>query len=157
MVVTLSHPVDYLRWLLGDVKALWAFSGKISDLEVQVEDYAEIGLQFKKGASGSLHLDYYQQPPSHTVEITGTAGRITWDNANGCARLFRSAIGEWQEAALPENFDRNDLFLSEMRHFLEITRKQVQPVCTLADGEAALKICLAVHQSAASGQLVKLV
>jgi predicted dehydrogenase len=156
VVVTLSHPVDYLRWLLGDVETLWAFSDKISDLEIEVEDFAEIGLKFINGTTGSLHLDYYQKPPSHTMEITGTLGRITWDNSDGRARLFHDETETWQDVGLPENFDRNDLFLAEMRHFLEITQKIAQPICSLADGEAALKICLAVHQSASSGQLIKL-
>lgn len=156
VVVTLSHPVDYLRWLLGDVRTLWAFSGCLSDLELQVEDYAEIGMQFTKGITGSLHLDYYQQPPSHSLEITGTAGRIAWDNADGMARLFTAKSGSWQEVALPAGFDRNDLFIAETKHFLDVTQNKAQPVCTLADGEAALKICLAVHQSATTRQMVTL-
>jgi predicted dehydrogenase len=156
VVVTLSHPIDYLRWLLGDVKNLWAFSGRLSDLEIQVEDYAEIGMQFANGVTGSLHVDYYQQPPSHTLEITGTAGRITWDNADGTARLFQAETGKWQEVNLPANFDRNDLFIAETKHFLDIIQKKAEPVCSLADGEAALKLCLAVHESAASGQMVHL-
>jgi predicted dehydrogenase len=156
VVITLSHPIDYLRWLLGDVKNLWAFSGLLSDLEIQVEDYAEIGMQFANGVTGSLHLDYYQQPPSHTLEISGTAGRITWDNADGTARLFQSQNGEWLDVKLPANFDRNDLFIAETKHFLDIVQKKAEPVCSLADGEAALKLCLAVHESAASGQLIHL-
>lgn len=156
VVVTLSHPIDYLRWLLGDVKSLWAFSGRLSDLEIQVEDYAEIGMQFANGVTGSLHVDYYQQPPSHTLEIAGTAGRITWDNADGTARLFQAQTGQWVEVSLPANFDRNDLFIDESKHFLDIVQKKAEPVCSLADGEAALKLCLAVHESAAREQLVHL-
>jgi predicted dehydrogenase len=155
VVVTLSHPVDYLRWLLGDVQKLWAFSGKISDLEIQVEDYAEIGMQFSSGAAGSLHVDYFQQPPSHTLEISGTKGRIIWDNSDGRAELFRSETGVWQDVSLPANFDRNELFMAEMRHFIDVIQHKAEPLCSLADGEAALKICLAVHQSAVSGQLVE--
>jgi predicted dehydrogenase len=156
VVVTLSHPVDYLRWMLGDVKSLWAFSGRMSDLEIQVEDYAEVGLQFKNGATGSLHLDYYQQPPSHTLEINGTTGRVTWDNVDGKARLFQSGTGNWQEIILPENFDRNDLFIAETKHFLDVIQKKVKPICSIEDGEAVLKTCLAVHQSASYKQLVEL-
>jgi len=156
VVVTLSHPIDYLRWLLGDVENLWAFSGRISDLEIQVEDFAEIGMQFANGVTGSLHVDYYQQPPSHTLEITGTAGRIIWDNSDGTARLFQAETGKWQDVALPANFDRNDLFIAETKHFLDIIQKKAEPVCSLADGEAALKLCLAVHKSAADGHLIHL-
>jgi predicted dehydrogenase len=121
-----------------------------------VEDYAEIGMQFANGTIGSLHVDYYQQPPSHTLEITGTAGRITWDNADGKARLFQAETGQWLDVELPANFDRNDLFIAETKHFLDVIQKKTEPVCSLADGEAALKLCLAVHTSAAEGQLIHL-
>ena len=81
VVLTLSHPLDYLRWLFGEVSALWAFTGQLSDLELQVEDTAEIGLRFACGVLGSVHLDYNQHPPAHCLEIIGTQGAIRWDNA----------------------------------------------------------------------------
>jgi predicted dehydrogenase len=37
-------------------------------------------------------------------------------------------------ALQPEGFDRNDLFLEEMRHFIRITRGEESPLCTLEDG-----------------------
>jgi predicted dehydrogenase len=43
VVLTLCHPLDYLRWLLGEVSSVWAFTGKISDMEINVEDVGEIG------------------------------------------------------------------------------------------------------------------
>lgn len=156
VVVTLSHPIDYLRWFFGDVKSLWAFSGRLSDLEIQVEDFAETGLQHENGVTGSLHMDYFQQPPSHTLEITGTTGRLTWDNADGLARLFQAETGEWTDFLLPPDFDRNDLFMAESRHFLDIARGKAEPACTFEDGEAVLKICQAIHQSASCGTMVKL-
>ena len=42
VILTLSHPLDYLRWLLGEVDCLWAFAGRLGDLEIDVEDTAEI-------------------------------------------------------------------------------------------------------------------
>jgi len=71
VTVTLTHSLDYLRFLLGEVAALWAFSGRISPLEVDVEDAAEIGLRFAGGAIGGLHLNYFQRPPVHRIMSTG--------------------------------------------------------------------------------------
>ena len=88
VVLTLSHPLDYLRWLLGEVESLWLLPA-IKGLGMPVEDLAEIGLRFSKGAIGSLHLDYDQRPPSHTLEIMGTHGTIRWDNADGITRLAK--------------------------------------------------------------------
>ncbi len=150
VVLTLSHPLDYLRWLLGDVASLWAFAGHYSDLEVAVDDLAEIGLRFAGGALGGLHLNYIQRPPVHRLEICGEGGTILWDNADGAARLFRAGASQWQVFPAPDGFERNDLFLAELRHFIAVARGEEPPICTLADGAAALQLALAVHASAAS-------
>jgi len=155
VVVTLSHPLDYLRWLLGEVSGLWAFAGHFSDLEVQVDDLAEIGLRFASGATGELHLNYVQQPPVHRMEIVGSGGTITWDNADGAARLFQAEKGAWEVFAPPAGFERNDLFLAEMRHFIDVARGEAQPLCSLEDGIRALDLALAVHESARGERFVR--
>jgi predicted dehydrogenase len=154
VILTLSHPLDYLRWLLGEVDSLWAFTARSGELEIDVEDTAEIGLRFQNGAIGSVHLDYHQRPPEHALEIIGTRGTLRWDNQDGSAALYQAGHGEWQHLS-PENllgqerpFERNDLFLAEMRHFLEVARGEVEPACSLEDGIAALRLALAAQQSA---------
>jgi predicted dehydrogenase len=153
VVLTLSHPLDYLHWLLGEVDSLWAFTSH-RGLGMAVEDTAEIGLRFTTGCLGSMHLDYNQRPPSHTLEITGTRGRILWDNADGAARLYQAERpNEWQVVAPPSGFERNWLFMDELRHFLRVIRGEVQPICTLQDGIEALRLSLGVLESAERGQL----
>jgi predicted dehydrogenase len=160
VILTLSHPLDYLRWLLGEVDCLWAFASRSGGLEIDVEDTAEIGLRFQNGIIGSVHLDYNQQPAAHTLEIVGTRGTLRWDNQDGSAALYQVEHGEWQRL-FPENlsglerpFERNDLFLAEMRHFLEVARGEVEPACSLEDGIAALRLALAAQQSAGQGERI---
>ena len=169
VVLTLSHPLDYLLWLFGDVEAAWAFAGSLSELELDVEDTAEIGLRFANGVVGSLHLDYNQRPTAHTLEMIGAHGTLRWDNASGNVSLYQAEpeqgteANQWQIyplAALPgasPDFQRNDLFLAEMRHFLCVVRGEAQPVCSLEDGSRALRLALAALQSAREGRLVKLI
>jgi predicted dehydrogenase len=73
---TLSHPFDYLRWMLGEVVYVSAALGKLSDLELDVEDNTDALLEFANGARVSVHLDYYQQPASHTLDLSCERGRI---------------------------------------------------------------------------------
>ena len=153
VALTLSHPLDYLRWLLGEVTDLWAFTGKLGDLEIGVEDTAEIGLRFANQMLGSVHLDYNQQPPVHRLEIVGAHGTILWDNASATAQLLQPN-GEAQTFSPPAGFERNHLFLAQMRHFLEVVRGQAEPVCTLQDGIRALELALAAHQSQGERRLI---
>jgi predicted dehydrogenase len=156
VVLTLCHPLDYLRWLLGEVSSVWAFTGKISDMEINVEDVGEIGLKFANGSVGSAHLDYYQQPPSHRFEIIGSEGTLRWDGADNILRLYRASRAAWEEIPAPANFDRNDMFLDEMRNFRAVARGEAEPVCSLADGERVLQIALAARQSSQTGLRVDL-
>jgi predicted dehydrogenase len=168
VILTLSHPLDYLRWLLGDVQAVWAFSGKQGELELDVEDCAEIGLQFGRGVLATVHLDYNQRPSKHDLEIIGTRGTLRWNGNDNSVSVYETpgetqapgSAGVWQTYPIQETFgeekpfERNDLFLAEMRHMLQVIQGSAQPACTLEDGIQALCIALAALQSARDGILV---
>jgi Predicted dehydrogenases and related proteins len=156
VALTLSHPLDYLRWLLGEVDSVWGFAGRLGDLELEVEDTAEIGLQFACGAVASVHLDYLQRPAAHRLEIVCTEGTIDWNNATGAVRFYRASTDLWESFLAPVGFDRNDLFLAELRNFLAIGRGLEEPCCTLRDGIEAVRIVQAFYQGAQTGQRVKL-
>ncbi|MCH7662780.1 MAG: hypothetical protein IH859_02800 [Chloroflexi bacterium] len=142
-----------MRWLLGDVASLWASIAQSGELDLDVEDVAEIGLQFTNGVIGSVHLDYLQRPPVHNLEIIGAQGTLRWDNADGAVSIYRASSGKWETYPTPPGFERNHLFQAEMKHFLEVIRGDAEPLCTLEDGLAALELALAAHRSAKSGQI----
>jgi predicted dehydrogenase len=163
VILTLSHPIDYLRWILGEVNGLWAYVRQLNDFPIQVEDTAEIGLLFASGVIGSLNLNYNQQPRSHYLEIVGTKGTLRWDNYSGSVSVFRPKVkivnhegkGTWETYDIPAEFERNTMFLKEMEHFLEIIRGDAKPVCTIEDGRKALELALAAHRSSHSRQMVE--
>lgn len=158
VIVTLTHPIDYLRYLLGDVGSVSGFNGHISPLVLRdVEDVAEIALRFSSGAIGGVHVNYFQRPPVHRLEIVGTKGTLRWDNSDGILHhydmpdQFGVISGSPSPAItslypLPDGFDRNDLFIAQSKHFLNVISGQEAPICTLADGVEALKIALAAKQ-----------
>ncbi len=165
VIVTLTHPLDYLRFIVGEVDSLWSFNGHISPLELDVEDIAEIGLTFASGAVGGIHLNYIQRPPVHRMEIVGTNGTLRWDNADGILHFHKmsASFGSYSDNPPapviesffpPAGFDRNQLFVSQTRHFLETARGQSEPVCTLEDGIQALRLALAAKESASTRQAI---
>jgi predicted dehydrogenase len=154
VIRTLTHPLDYLRFLLGEVESLQALQGHISPLELTgVEDVAEIGLKFNSGAIGGLHVNYFQRPPVHRLEIVGAAGTLRWDNADGTLTHYQmpdafGGIYSQPQAAietvyrLPAGFERNDLFIAQTRHFLDVAAGNSAPICTLEDGVRALELAM---------------
>ncbi len=156
VVLTQCHSLDYLPWLVGKVESAWAFVAKLSDLEVDVEDTAKIALRFAGGALGSLHLDYNQQPPAHYFEIIGTKGSLQWNLSDGATRIYRAEKKEWEVHPLPLGWERNVMFLEQMRHFTEVVRGNAVPSCTLQDGVRVQKLAQAIGESNAHGQVIQL-
>lgn len=154
VILTLCHPLDYLSWLLGEVHTIWAFGDHLSDLHLDVEDTAEIGLKFSSRLIGSVHLNYIQRPARHHLEIVGTHGTIRWDNSNDAVEFFRAyahkefeAKPAWKVFPTPRSFERNDMFLSLMEHFIGVVNGKQEPRCTIDDGIQSLRLALEALKS----------
>lgn len=156
VLLTLCHPFDYLRWLLGEVQTVSATVGQLSQLDLDVEDVADVTLQFESGAIATVHLDYVQRPPNHGLQIIGQAGTIRWNNADGAVQCYRAEADAWTTIPAAAEFERNTLFMDEMRHFLDCIAGSCPPRVTLQDGVQALAIALAAKQSASEGRRIDL-
>lgn len=161
VVLTQCHSLDYLPWLVGDVESVWGFTAKLSDLEVDVEDTAKIGLRFANGALGSIHLDYNQQPPAHYFEVVGTKGSLQWNLADGATRIYRAESpspreaspkgakgeGAWESYPLPAGWERNVMFMEEMKHFISVVRGEAESSCPLEAGITVQRLIESIHRS----------
>lgn len=156
VTLTLCHPFDYLRWLFGEVSEVSAMTSRRGGLEIETEDTVDAQLLFASGTLAHVHLDYVQRPPSHRLQIIGQQGTLQWDSEKGNVSLFTASHQQWQEFATPANFERNTMFVEEMRHFLQCLTENQAPLCTLSDGLAALQIAVAAKASAQEKKTIQL-
>ena len=145
VVLTLSHPIDYLRWFFGDVAELTAETGNRSDLDLECEDYADAHLVFRTGVEGDLHLDYYTRPKVHDLSIECENGKLSWDYQTSCVCL-QKPNDDTLSFDPPGGYERNQMYLDEMAHFLSVCKHREKPVCTYQDGKEALNIALGILQ-----------
>jgi predicted dehydrogenase len=156
VLLTLSHPLDYLRWLLGPVRAVSANAVRSGALEMDLPDTVQMQLAFANGVTGQLHLDYLQSPPSHQLRLVCERGRIEWDNADGSVRWHVTGESEWRHFTPPPEFERNHLFINEVAHFLNCIAGAETPRCSLADGVETLRLALAAETAAHTQQVITL-
>jgi len=156
VVLTQCHSLDYLPWLVGKVESVWGFVARLSDLEVDTDDTAKIALRFEGGALGSLHLDYNQQPPAHHFEIIGTKGSLQWNLSDGVTRIYRAEKKDWEVYPLAAGWERNVMFMEQMKHFIAVVRGEAQPACSLEDGIRVQRLVQAVHESNMTQRVINL-
>ncbi len=150
-----THSIDYLRWFFGEIKEVFGYSGKMSNLDLEAEDLAEILLKFRKGVIASLHVDFIQQPFQNKCEIIGETGTITWDATTNSVSVFTAKENKWQ-VFRRDDFDYNETYRREMEHFLNCIRGTEQPAVDGTAGKRVLEVALAAKTSAQRGGTVKL-
>ncbi len=149
------HELDYLHWLFGDATHVLALAGKLSSLEIDCEDTAEILLRLATGAFCSVHLDYVRRVYDCSLEITGEGGSICWSFPNHEVRWYTAASREWQSTSWP-NYPANDMYVEELRHFLLAIHGLEPPAQTLDNARRTLATALAAKQSAIEGRQINL-
>lgn len=147
---TICHPFDYLRWWFGDAHVARATLTTHGPLELDVAEAADVLLRFDPDVTAHVRLDYWSRPQAHHVEITCTEGTIAWDFMTGELRVWSTATGAWETTNLASVESRNDLFLAEASHFLDVASSRAQPICTLDDGVAVVSLCAAIERAAAN-------
>lgn len=147
VVLTSIHEIDYLYWFFGKVNEVSAITGKLSDLEISVEDFAAILLRFQKNIVAEVHLDYFQQIEFRNCKIVGTKGIIYWDSNSNEVRQYNNSKKKWIIKLKYRNFQRNEQYVSELQHFLNCIKNQKQTINPINDGISTLKISLAVKKS----------
>ncbi len=149
------HEFDYLTWLLGRPREVFAYAGKVSTLEIDTEDNADVLLRFDYGAVANVHLDYLQRTYRRACDFIGEDGVIAWDYIAQSVTVYGKEdrrIEVFQESI---NTERNQMFVDEMRHFVRCIEAGEPPLLDAAGGRAILEVALAAKASAAQGQPVK--
>lgn len=158
VIVSQIHEFDYILWLFGFPNRVFALGGHLSSLEIDVEDVAAISMEVNVDGGivpVHLHQDYIQRPPSRTCKVIGDKGKVVIDFAeltvvhyaeNGIVAAEYDFTG----------FDRNQLFIDELTHFLSCIKNKVDPCVTIRDGAQSLRMALAAKESLETGVVVKL-
>ncbi len=148
-----THEFDYAVWLLGMPSKVYAVGGHLSRLEVDVEDSVNMLMTCEDNGRPvpvHIHLDYLQRPPQRICEIVGDAGKVRYDYYANQVEVQDLETGISQILRF-ERFDRNKMFMDEMRHFLDCLMGKACPVTDLREAKKSLLIGLLSAKSLETG------
>ncbi len=148
------HEIDLAFWYLGKVNGVLCISGKLSSLEIETEDVAALVCRHDSGALSEIHLDYVQRTYERDCQIVGERGSIFWAFKNGEVRWFDAVTGEWTTIAQPSGWQVNDMYVDEMKHFLECVREKRPTVLPIEEAISVMQIAFAAKASARDERLV---
>lgn len=160
-LLELSHELDYLRWIFGEVRWVRASLSKQSALQIDVEDTAHLILGFASTHApdtlvGSITLDFIRHDTTRLCTVIGESGSLRWNGLTGVVEHFQAGNGEWNEVFRHAQ-QRDDSYRAEWRHCLDCIESGHPPLISGEDGMAVLEIIEAARRSAQeSGRQVDL-
>lgn len=149
-----SHELDYVTWLFGEPVELACMAGKVSTLEINVEDCATVLLRFPNGSQLDVHIDCMERFYSRGCVLAGENGKLQWDFSSNSVQIHRCG-----EVAQTIQFDCevNDMYLAELRHFMECVESGDTPKVAMQDAILTLRIALAARTAAEERRWMSLV
>jgi len=158
VLLELSHELDYLRWIFGEVDWVRATLCKLSELDVDVEDTAHINLgftksNFKQKIIANLSLDFVRQDHTRTCLAIGTTSSLRWDGIMDRVEIYDNSKSVWREL-YSKKAGKDETYRSELQDFLSSVENGNDPQVTGEDGLRVLEIIEAVRQSSGTGTQV---
>ncbi len=171
VLINLIHDIDLLRFLVGEVAEVQAFtSNAIRGFEV--EDTASVALRFTNGALGTMSVSdaavspwnwdlaageaaHYAQQDVNSLFISGTEGSLALPRLE--LWQYRENRG-WHARMTHERtaVHAADPYVEQLRHFRAVAEGIETAVCSGADALRTLQAIQAVHLSAQTRQPVSL-
>lgn len=145
------HEIDYLMWFFGPVEKTTCAGAKLSDLEIDVEDYACICLRHAGNTISEIQMDYLRPYKRRGCEIVGEAGILLWESEGKLpetvrVRLFLTETNSWQTLYASEDLDTNHPYQELIRHFTQALQGEDAPLLTGRDAAAELDVIRSARQ-----------
>jgi predicted dehydrogenase len=151
VVLTQIHDYDLAWWLFGPSRTVTARGGHLSTLDIDVED--TVHAQLEGGTVPvSVRQSFASRSPRRIITVAGEHGSITVD-------LLAASISTDSRATSAvafEDYQRNQMFVDEARHFKACLDGTEKPAVPLDDGIAVLRLALAVKDAMRTGRPVEI-
>jgi predicted dehydrogenase len=152
VLLELCHEIDYLAWIFGRVQWVIGSLSNQSNLNIDVEDTANIFMGLKAKAFNNnnidvvLKMDFTRLDISRNVTVIGDEGTLKCNLINGEVSYYCGTKGCWEEIFL-DNKERNYTFQLQLKSFINSIESDCEPEITGADGLLALEIIQAIRSS----------
>lgn len=146
---TLSHEIDLSQFLFGNPLELNSYVGKVSNLEIDVDDLCMILLKYENMIV-RIEADFLQKNPVRKGIIIGTDGDVEYDVFENYIRTYDS------NGNLMENYSPNvsNMYENQMLDFLK--RKSNINYATIEDSLLLMKIISESERSSNKKSWIKL-
>ena len=130
VLLDLSHELDYVQWLFGKIKIEYSKSKKLSNLQIETDDFLNLIGSTKRVAFIQITLDYFTRESRRQILINGK-------NISLQADLIKKQVvyydGKKKKIYNFKNSNKNSEY--KKQHLAILTKKYTNKLCTFNEGK----------------------
>lgn len=115
VLLDLSHEFDYTRYLFGEIAEVTGIYGKVSQLAIDAEDFADVVIKTARAIPVNIHLNFNSLLFERTI-------KVDFEGGYGAADLIENRI-ETSYGGCVEKFefsvDRNSYLMEQSAYFFD--------------------------------------
>ena len=148
------HPLDLMRWIVGELEEVSAYGTRKVLQQVEWQDTVIAMLKFSHGVVGKCLVSVgAPRPYAMNFSLYGTEGTVENN------KLFLKAFGQVEAfSEMPHSLlTEGHACVVELEHFVQCLDQGQLPLIDVREGAKTVAACLAIAESLASGQAVKVI
>ena len=149
-----SFELVWLTWVFGDVETVSCFKGKLSSLEIDIDDAYQCLLKFKSKVLGNVLVDVISRVAERSCEIYGEKGNIRWEWGSS-VKVYSSEDKKWREyveqpGTKVPGYDEKiseEMYIDEMNAFVKAINGEKSFPYTLEEDKRVLDLLRELEKS----------
>ncbi len=159
-LLELSHEIDYISWIFGNIENVTAKVLKQSKLKIDVEDTCSIILSVKskfneKNLLGTLIIDFIRKDANRDCIIIGEKGTLKWNGINGTVDYFNTKQNKWKRLYSNKK-DLEKSYINQWKDIINRINNNRKPLINIFDGINTLQIIESIKISNKKGKTIKI-
>jgi len=119
VILDLSHEFDYTSWLFGEIQDIKGICGKISDLDINSEDFFEAHITCNPDIKGNLHLDCFSKNLERKIQIYFNDKYIEGDLIKNNIKIVDNI-----EKVTNYKYDTDETYKKQIKYFFKQYHKR---------------------------------
>jgi predicted dehydrogenase len=153
----------WLTWVFGGIDVISCLKGKLSKLDVDIDDAYQIIMKFKNGILGHMLVDVISRVAYRTFRLLGEEGVIEW-NWGDCIKVYTVKDKKWREYHVEEGTTvegysekiKEEQYIEEMNHFIGAIKGKTKYPYTFEEDKKVLDLLYAAEKSSDQGKHIKI-
>jgi len=145
-LLELSHELDYLLWIFGEISSVAAKVENTRALDIDADDNVNALLKTKSGFLIQLHLDFLQRRPRRKVLVVCEKGNLVWNLLTNTVTI--EAENDTNQVLYTDpNYDRNEMYIQQLKDFVAFTKNDTEFNSNINSASRVMKLIDAIRRS----------